>query len=175
MVRTLSSASRAGWTKGPCALTAGRESGWILQLCTWRWQPARVLYGTGRCRCFGTEFCFASTVSALRKSTKGKCCVQQFSVLNSAVLHPFLYLIPTAFQATSFTKPFPSLGVGNRLRWQSDLFSTRYHTKWAQWEDMEGNCVWQRQWQISDWELNKSAQVLHEIPAQDFVQQGLPC
>lgn len=38
---------------------------------------------------FGTEFCSASTVSALRKNTKGKCCVQQFSVLNSAPLHLF--------------------------------------------------------------------------------------
>ena len=141
-------------------------------------QSAYLLCGTFRCKQFsldGTEFYTASTVSALRKNTKGKLCVQQIFVLYFPPPHLFCSSYLPAFHAISFTKPFPSLGLGNWLRWQSNLFSSRCHTKRAQWEDMEGNCIWPREWQISDRELNKSAQVLSKIPPLEFVRQEFQC
>lgn len=74
--------------------------------------------GTFRCKQFsldGPEFYTASTVSALRKNTKGNCCVQQIFGLNFPPLRlPCSWYLP-AFHAMSFTKAFPSLGLGNRL------------------------------------------------------------
>lgn len=110
------------------------------------------------------NFDIATTASAVNKNRKGKCWVWQIFTVNFPVLHLFCKQYPATFHAVSFTKPFPSLGLGNWLWWQSNLFSPRCHAKWAQWEDVEGNCLWSREWQISDGELNKSAQVLRKIP-----------
>lgn len=56
---------------------------------------------------FGTEFCSASTVSALRKNTKGKYCIQQFSVLNSAPLHLFCIWYLLHSKPLPSPRPFP--------------------------------------------------------------------
>lgn len=111
------------------------------------------------------------SISIKKEHKRKKLCPADFCAVFSTTASFCNWYLP-AFHGISFTKPFPSLGLGNRLRWQSNLFSSGCHTKWAQWEDMEGNCIWPREWQISDWELNKSAQVLIKIPAQDLYSKS---
>lgn len=129
--------------------------------------------GSGFSWWYWISYCIYSISS--KEKQKGKMLSLSGFCTEFSTTAPFCTCSFPAFHAISFTKPFPSLGLGNWLWWQSNLLSPRCHTKWAQWEDVESNCMRPREWQISDWELNKSAQVRSKIPAWDSICQEFQC